>query len=174
MPHDISAKLKTLRVKRGLTLDAASRLTGTSPAALHRYENGWERFDIRTLEKIAQGLGGELRVDFKLKRGPRKPRSLREIYGALKPLFWDSPVPRARMKEHADWLTLRVLEFGNLDQVQALLALFTITEIRDSFLRQLGKFSRKTQSAWIGYFNLKDPPCTPKSLPKEPVPFMNV
>jgi transcriptional regulator with XRE-family HTH domain len=173
MTPTISTRLKDFRIKRGMTLEAVAGLSGTSAAAIHRYENGWERFDIRTLEKITQALGVEMTIHFRLRPHNCNDGNLGEAYRILKPLFWDARLSKNQLKRHPDWLVQRVLQFGNLAQVKTLLALFGFTKIRDSFAKQRHKFDRKTQAAWSAYFTLKDPSCTLKSFQKEPVKFMS-
>lgn len=171
MSPTLSTQLKELRNKAGLTLQQVATLAGTSVAAMHRYENGWERFDVRTLGKIAQALGVEMVITFRLKT---KKRMNPNVYQIFKPLFWDVRIAKNKLTKHRDWLVQRVLELGNLEQVRALFSLFEFTAIRDSFAHQQHKFSRKTQIAWSSYFNLKDPKCILKSFQKEPTRFMHV
>ena len=37
---------------------------GTSAPTLHRYENGWDKFEVSTLKRIAQALGVILEIRF--------------------------------------------------------------------------------------------------------------
>ena len=60
--YDISNKIRYLRLKANLTLKELAGLVGTSAPALHRYENGWHRFELQTLEKIATALGAFLEI----------------------------------------------------------------------------------------------------------------
>jgi transcriptional regulator with XRE-family HTH domain len=53
-------QIRRLREARGWTLAALARRARTSAPALHRYENGWDRFRIDTLRKVAGALGARL------------------------------------------------------------------------------------------------------------------
>jgi len=55
-------QIRRLREERGWTLAALARRAGTSAPALHRYENGWDRFRADTLRKVAGALGARLDV----------------------------------------------------------------------------------------------------------------
>ena len=61
-PPPIGTQIRRLRKERGLTLSALARLVGTSVPTMHRYESGWDRFELNTLRKIATGLGAALEV----------------------------------------------------------------------------------------------------------------
>lgn len=52
-PAPIGQQIRRLRQGRGWTLAELARLAATSGPTLHRYENGWDRFELVTLRKIA-------------------------------------------------------------------------------------------------------------------------
>lgn len=168
----LSKRLKELRLSQNMTLQDVASRAGTSIAAVHRYENHWDRFELHTLEKLASVLGAEVQFTLKSRKSP-KPISLNNAYSILKPLFWDVTIKRAALKTHLDWLTVRVLEYGTLQQVKAFLRFFSQDKIAESFFRQTNKFSAKTLSTWQAYFQSRNPSCISKSYPKELVPFLN-
>lgn len=169
---NLSKTLKSLRKEQALTLEDVAKRAGTSVAAIHRYEHNWHRFELQTLEKLANALEADIQI--KVKRRKRKKRiSIEEAHSIFKPLFWDVTLKKSQLHSHLDWLTIRVLEFGTLRQVRVLLQLFEEDKIAESFFRQIRKFSPRTLSAWQSYFESRSHTCTSKSSPKEPVPFLN-
>jgi hypothetical protein len=88
---------------------------------MHRYESGWDRFELNTLRKIAGGLGATLEV--RLIPSPEHPSSdepdTEEILALLAPLFWDHKLQDADLERHPDWVLGRVLMFGSRTQVRA-------------------------------------------------------
>jgi hypothetical protein len=87
---------------------------------MHRYESGWDRFELTTLRKIADGLGATLEV--RLIPGPEPPSSVEldaeEVLVLLAPLFWDHKLQDADLERHPDWILGRVLMFGSWTQVR--------------------------------------------------------
>ncbi len=60
----IGPQIRRLREGRGWTLAELARRAGTSAPTMHRYENGWDRFELATLRKIAAALHTRLEVWF--------------------------------------------------------------------------------------------------------------
>lgn len=58
----IGLQIRQLRKRRGMTLQQLADRAGTSASALHRYEAGWDRFEVATLRRIATALGAHLDV----------------------------------------------------------------------------------------------------------------
>jgi transcriptional regulator with XRE-family HTH domain len=113
----IGARIRSLRTARGWSLAELARRAGTSAPTLHRYESGWDRFEVATLRKIATALGARLEVNFVEKeRNTDTPADLRIL---LTPLFWDRKLQSADLERFPDWVLERVLMFGNRDQVSA-------------------------------------------------------
>jgi len=52
----VSAQLRRRRQERGVSLGRLARRANTSVATLSRCENGWTRFELQTLEKLAAAL----------------------------------------------------------------------------------------------------------------------
>ena len=45
----VGLQIRALRKERGWSLAELARRAGTSAPTLHRYESGWERFELATL-----------------------------------------------------------------------------------------------------------------------------
>jgi transcriptional regulator with XRE-family HTH domain len=117
----ISEQIKQRRVELGLSLSAVARRAGTSAATLSRYENGWSRFEVQTLHKLATALDCDLQVAL-------QPRSIDKISSPdrarvakqLRRLFWDHPLKPQDLDVHTIWVVERVLEYGQLADVHLL------------------------------------------------------
>jgi transcriptional regulator with XRE-family HTH domain len=138
-PEPVGSQLRRLRTERGMTLAELARLAGTSAPTLHRYESGWDRFEIRTLRKLAAALGArlEVRLDAPSMRASafRRP-SGRLLATSLRPLFWDRPLRERDLARHAGWVIERVLTAGTLAQVRAARAYFGEDAIRSAAQRR--------------------------------------
>lgn len=141
-------QIRRLREERGWTLAALARRVGTSAPSLHRYENGWDRFRVDTLRKVAAALGA--RLDVRLVPAARvRPRSaptataLRKL---LAPLFWDRDLRASDLQRHAGWVLERVLTGGSSEQVQAARAFFGDDALRRAVVRR--GVDRRTRNYW--------------------------
>ncbi len=96
-------------------------MAGTSTPTMHRYEGGWDRFELSTLRRIAAALGADLEV--RLVPNPQHPplveRDPEEILTLAAPLFWDRKLLAADLDTHPGWVLGRVLMFGSRPQVRA-------------------------------------------------------
>lgn len=118
----VGQQIRRLREMRGWTLAELARRAGTSAPALHRYENGWDRFALETLRRIAGAL--EVRVEIRLAGNrPGAPAlrapSAHALVRLLTPLFWDRKLAVADCERHPDWVLGRVLTLGTREQVDA-------------------------------------------------------
>lgn len=147
-PPLIGPQIRKLRTSRGLTLQQLAQRAGTSAAAIHRYETGWDRFEIATLRRIALALGGHLEV--RLLADDPCPVSARpakrEILKLLAPLFWDKPLTSADLDGHPLWVLCQVLMYGNRKQVQALRRYFGDDWIRKAIA--LRTVDNRTRGYW--------------------------
>jgi transcriptional regulator with XRE-family HTH domain len=144
----ISAQIRELRKSRGLSLQELARRAGTSAPALHRYETGWDRFEIATLRRIAAALGARLEIRLKPEdvRRPFTKPSDRQLARLLAPLFWDRKLIPADLREYPRWVLGRVLMYGNMDQVRAARRFFGDAAIREA-ISQRG-IDRRTRNYW--------------------------
>jgi transcriptional regulator with XRE-family HTH domain len=110
--------LKRRRKSLGLSLAQAARRAGTSPAALSRYENGWMRFEVSTLRKLAASLG--CRLDITLVPVEKPAGGSAAGLRRLRRLFWDHALVARDLKEHPRWVAGRVLEHGDLRDIRFL------------------------------------------------------
>lgn len=113
----ISEQLKKRRLEAGLSLSQLARRANTSVSTLSRYENGWQRFELYTLRKLATALGCRLRVDLE-RMGTSSPKR-RKASGMreLQRLFWDRRLRNRDLDEYPLWVLERVLEYGSLEDV---------------------------------------------------------
>lgn len=66
----ISEQIVKLRKKSHLTQQELAKKIGTTSSAISRYENlSYDRYEIKTLRKIAEACGGSLRIKL---LGPNK------------------------------------------------------------------------------------------------------
>ena len=130
-------QIRQLRKRRGMTLQQLAGEAGTSASALHRYETGWDRFEVATLRRIAMALGAQLEVHLVALESPthEKP-SAPSLVNVLQPLFWDKRLVADDLESHPGWVLSRVLAFGNADQVRAARAFFGDDAIRDAIDRR--------------------------------------
>jgi len=120
--RSIGVQIRALRTARGWSLAELARRAGTSAPTLHRYESGWDRFELATLRKIASALGASL--DVKLVPGSATGGKPRErppgaLLKLLSPLFWDRELQLSDLERYQGWVLERVLMFGNWKQVVA-------------------------------------------------------
>lgn len=118
----IGLQIRGLRQQRGWTLADLAQRAGTSAPTLHRYESGWERFELETLRRLAAALGTSLRVDFEPLRieSEQALPSKEELARRLRPLFWDRRLEPEDLDHYPHWVLRRVLMFGDREQVAAI------------------------------------------------------
>ncbi|OYT18772.1 MAG: transcriptional regulator [Nitrospira sp. UW-LDO-01] len=70
----IGEQLARLRLEAGLTQAQVAKRTGTTASAISRYENAeYDRYELRTLQKIVRACGG--RLEIVLEPGPKTNRA---------------------------------------------------------------------------------------------------
>lgn len=115
----IGAQIRNLRVARGWTLQVLADRAGTSAPTIHRYEGGWDRFELRTLRKIAAALHARLVIEL-VPTAPKQQAatpSAEQLVELLSPVFWDKPLGVSDLEEYLSWVLRRVLMFGSRAQV---------------------------------------------------------
>ena len=116
----LGQQIRDLRQKRGWTLAELARRAGTSAPTLHRYENGWDRFELETLRRIAAALGSRLEIHLTaVVAAPDESPTARTLLRLVAPLFWDRELCESDVAEYPDWVLERVLTSGNAAQVRA-------------------------------------------------------
>lgn len=122
---------------RGLTLSELARRVGTSAPTLHRYESGWDRFEVATLRRIAAALGA--RLEIRLVASPPAPTeapSRRELVRSWAPLFWNHRLRVSDLERHPTFVVERVLTSGSLEQVRQARAFFGDDVLRKAVARR--------------------------------------
>ena len=147
-PSPIGTQIRHLREKRGLTLSALARLVGTSAPAMHRYESGWDRFELNTLRKIATALGAALEVRLvpSPERAPSSRPDARKLLALVAPLFWDREIEESDLGNYRNWVLGRVLMFGTGTQVKAARSYFGDEAIRRTIGRR--EIDSRTRNYW--------------------------
>jgi transcriptional regulator with XRE-family HTH domain len=106
-----------------MSLKELACLTGSSVSAIHRYESGWDRFEIRTLRRLAVALGAELEIRLNpvgcSSGSPEdaNPPASEAMLEAIAPLFWDTDLTHDHLRKYPQWVLRRVLEYGDGIQV---------------------------------------------------------
>lgn len=115
-PPPLGPLLMKLRVLNGLSLNQLAEAAGTSTSAIHRYESGWDRFELRTLRRLARALDAHLEIRLEPRHDDDEPDSLEDLSARLAPLFWDVDLTPRHLVDHPQWVLRRVLEFGDIRQ----------------------------------------------------------
>lgn len=160
-PPPIGTRIRRLREERGLTLAALAVRVGTSVPTMHRYEGGWDRFELETLRRIANALGADLEVRFVPSHGQvwDRPPEKKELLELLDPLFWDHDLNETSLDRHGSWVLGRVLMFGNQAQASAARAFFGDDKVRRAMGRR--EIDLRTRNYWT--LMLEEEPCIPRS-----------
>ncbi len=145
----LGEQIRHLRGQRGWTLARLAERAGTSAPTLHRYENGWYRFELETLRRIAAALGARLEVHL-VAGASHLPAVRRPSAGTLvpmlAPLFWDHPLRESDLAEYPGWVLERVLSAGNREQVRAARVFFGDQAIERATRRR--GIDRRTREYW--------------------------
>jgi transcriptional regulator with XRE-family HTH domain len=168
----ISDKIKRRRLEAGLSLSQLAQRVNTSAATLSRYENGWQRFEIYTLRKIATALGCRLVVDM-VPMEVNLPRGGRQIsdFSDLQRLFWDCRLEDKDLERYPVWVVERVLEYGSLKDISFLVKRLGRRHFLETVSRVQFK-SAKTRNFWKSILERENIACTKKSSPKRARPFL--
>jgi transcriptional regulator with XRE-family HTH domain len=141
-------RIRELRCRQGWTLTELARRAGTSPAAMHRYESGWGRFEIRTLRRIAAVLEARVEVRLLTAEASRADvRGERDLVRRLRSVFWDRDLEREDLDRHADWVLARVLVHGTMDQAAAARTFYGDDRVREVLRRR--DVDARTRTFWI-------------------------
>ncbi len=160
--QSISQKLRKRREELGLSQADVARRAGTSTATISRYESGWDRFEVYTLQKLASALECRLGVSLlPLTESTSKPQA-EEVLRQLERLFWDVQLSVDHLDEYPTWVVGRVLEYGAMEDVHLLVRHLG----RDNFLQTVSnvRFStRRAEHFWEQILHREGMECTRKS-----------
>ncbi|OGL43245.1 MAG: hypothetical protein A2161_09630, partial [Candidatus Schekmanbacteria bacterium RBG_13_48_7] len=148
VPEHIGAQIRQLRLSKGLSLTELAQRAGTSAPALHRYESGWEKFEIATLKRITSALGARLDIRLVELQVPEKDETLSDtkLLDLISPLFWDKRITKSDLKNYPLWVVKRVLMYGSWQQVQSIRRHYGDNLLREAiFSRGL---DAKTKNFW--------------------------
>lgn len=165
--NDVSQLIRKWRHERRLSQGELADRIGTSPATLSKYERGWRRFELYTLEKIATALGCKLKISFEPLHRKRSSVSASSVVAQIARLFWDKQLKKDDLSKHPRWVVERVLEYGSLDDVHALISFMG----KRRFMRivtQCRFQSVKTKSFWEGMLKREKIPCMKRSYQRTP------
>ena len=145
----LGQQIRDLRRQRGWSLARLAERVRTSAPTLHRYENGWYRFEVETLRRIAAAL--DARLEIRLVPGaphqpPLRRPSAKALVSLLDSLFWDHPLRESDLAEYSGWVLERVLTAGNREQVRATRAFFGDRALGRATLRR--GVDRRTREYW--------------------------
>jgi transcriptional regulator with XRE-family HTH domain len=158
---DISRQLRQRRHQLGLSLAQLARRADTSAPTLSRYENGWSRFEVATLQKLATALGCDLVVRLEPREAQLDRPNQAEVVERLDRLFWDTRLETSHLVDNILWVVERVLEFGGLDDVRILIAHLGRTEF--SRLVSVARLeSARTRAFWRQMLDKEGLKCTRK------------
>jgi transcriptional regulator with XRE-family HTH domain len=160
----ISDTLKKRRLELGLSLSELARLTDTSAATISRYENGWTRFEVGTLRKLALALRTRMQVTFSPIDNAAHPGADNSEYLTdLKRLFWDCDFTKDTIGKHPVWVVERVLEMGGLSDIKALQLIMGRRPFLE-YVQKCTRVSEKTSVLWNAVLRREGMECMKKSF----------
>jgi len=144
----LGQQIRRLRQARGWTLADLAGRAGTSAPTIHRYENGWDRFELETLRKISSALRARLEIRLIPGAGATsaKPVSPASLIRILTPLFWDRDLRKSDLSRHSGWVLERVLTSGSRAQVLAARTFFGDEAVREAAERR--GVDARTRAYW--------------------------
>lgn len=147
-PGLIGSQIRQLRLSRGWSLTELAKRAGTSAPALHRYESGWDRFEVATLRKLASALGArlEIRLVVAEKKPPEFKAKPQILVRLLSSLFWDKTLSAEDLTEYPKWVLGRVLTLGTMQQVRAARKFFGDSLLQETLA--LRAIDEKTRNYW--------------------------
>ena len=133
----LGPEIRRQRRARGMTLAELARRAGTSAPTVHRYESGWDRFEVATLRRLAAALDARLEIRLVPTRAtaPRRP-ARGDLVRDWAPLFWNHRLRIRDLDRHPTFVLERVLTSGTLEQVRAARAFFGDDAIRKAVARR--------------------------------------
>ena len=163
---NLSRQIGARRKRLGLSLSQLARRVNTSPATLSRYENGWSRFEVSTLRKLATALDCELIIELRPRPRWVESPAPEHVVRQIGRLFWDQVLTTDHLEKHPLWVVERVLGYGNLGDVRILAAFFG----REDLLRLVENArysSDRTRTFWQQILEREGVRCTRKCSREE-------
>jgi hypothetical protein len=74
-------------------------------------------------------------------------------------LFWDVNLGELDEKKHSDFIIQRILERGDLDDLQWAMVMYGDEVVRNIFLKNFMKVDSKSQNFWCLFFNINKLEC---------------
>jgi transcriptional regulator with XRE-family HTH domain len=164
--NTISEKIKKRRLEAGLSLSQLARRANTSVATLSRYENGWQRFELYTLRKLATAMGCRLRLELEPMEPSSSKRQRASSIRELQRLFWDRRLRSRDLDQYPLWVLERVLEYGSLEDVRSL----AVRMGQKRFLERVAEVqfkSARTENFWHLILQREGVSCTKRFSRKE-------
>jgi transcriptional regulator with XRE-family HTH domain len=167
---DISRQLGARRKRLGLSLSQLARKVNTSPATLSRYENGWSRFEVSTLRKLATALDCDLVV--KLQPRPRwvEQPTAENVVQQVGRLFRDQELDIVHLEERSLSVVEHVLEHGSLGDIRILTAFYGRERLLSLAARATFS-SNRTRAFWRQVLEREGVACTRESSQIEAASF---
>lgn len=104
---------------------------------MHRYETGWDRFELSTLRRIAAALEADVEVHLvRRSAATRQAPTASTLISLLDPVFWDGELKPSDLERYPGWVLERVLVFGNREQVAAARSYFGDPALADALDRR--------------------------------------
>ncbi len=144
----VGPRLRALRRRNRLSLKELAEKIGSSVSAIHRYESGWGRFELRTLQRLAAAL--DARLDIRLE--PLHPESSdgraspAQLVRTLRSLFWDVELKPEHLDDNPQWVLRRVLRFGDWHAVRQARMHFGDDAVRDAAAHR--SMDARTRRLW--------------------------
>jgi len=167
---DISQQIAARRKRLGLSLSQLARRVNTSPATLSRYENGWSRFEISTLRKLATALDCDLVVNLQPRPRWVEQPTAENVVQQVGRLFQDQELDIVHLEECPLWVVEQVLEHGSLGDIRILTAYYGRERLL-SLAAEANFASNRTRVFWQQVLEREGVACTKKSSRKEASSF---
>jgi transcriptional regulator with XRE-family HTH domain len=163
---DISRQIGARRKRLGLSLSQLARRANTSSATLSRYENGWSRFEVSTLRKLATALDCDLIVELRPRPRWVEEPSIEYVVQQIGRLFSDQELNISHLEENPLWVVEHVLEVGGLGDIRILTAFYGRERLLS--LAAEARFScNRTAEFWRQVLEREGVTCTRRSFREE-------
>lgn len=144
----VGPRLRALRQRKGMSLKELAENVGSSASAIHRYESGWGRFELRTLRRLAAALDARLDISLEpvQRNGAAGPLSPAQLAHDLRSLFWDVELQPEHLHQYSQWVLRRVLRFGDWQAVRQARMYFGDDAVREAAAHR--SMDARTRRLW--------------------------